>query len=424
MSRTRSRGANAHILAFGGLSLYARKLFAAILSLRGTDAILSAGGVDINQTVAHRTTKVELQGTPCTSPPQELVQSVSGHRADPELAKLTQGDWEPLVAFMADKLLASQLPTNARLAQVAAFIGLRTGHWELFEYCIRRLKKSDKTLAVIPFSNVSAQYDQRLVAAVGLENFARLVREGLIMPPFLFDNDGNYARAYTEAKQDLALAKALAALFCGSSIMLRNRALAEVSGTLSKNSIFSAIAVASMPIESYEETFSDKVGRFLSGTNRRFNVTSRDHFINQAGVALEMVMNEPTAQTMADPPRRGQPVHASFIIPYPLKQENREDWEQLTSGIQQVVRRWGTVSSFYVAGQGAPHPGHQGSAWLQCSLYYSLPDEPTIPLSDTNPHDGEPLLSDALRARVIHAEPSSGPVKDFLPSPLSRNGNS
>jgi hypothetical protein len=419
MSNARSRGGHAHIQAFGGLGLYAPKLFAAIDSLGGRSSLISAGGVDLNQTVVHRTRTLRVKDVTCTSPSRDQVKQALGNRGEIRIARETQRDWEDLLFYLSDTLLASQLPANVHGAQVAALIGCRTGHWLPFELCMRRQKKSDPSLTIVPISNISAQYDQRLAASEGLENFGRLEKQGIINPPFLFDNDGPYSQKHTEARQDVALAKSLAALICGSSLMLRNRAMAEVSDTLAKNSHFAAISTASMPVQGYTETVSEKITRLFSPKKRRINFTTESHLVRQAELALEAALTDPDAQTMADAPRLGTPMHASFIIPLALTPQTREPWERLTSRIQQAIRTWGTVSAFYVAGNGAPHPGHIGRSWLQCSVYYSLPNEPTIPLPAEHEDDQTP---EPRKARVLSAEAPAARIKDFLPSSFSRNG--
>jgi len=421
-NQSRSARGNAHILGFGGLGqLYTPKLTGAAATLGGTSSLISAGTVDLNQTVADRTPVLRIPGVVCTSPSPDQIRHAIGNQGLTSIARETQRDWEDLVFGMVDALLASQLRSSVLGAQLIALIGARTGHGLPFELGIRRAKKSDPTLTIVPLSAISTHYDQRLQAQQGLDLFRSLTADQVTPITFLFDNDGNYARRHTEARQDVAVAKAIAALVCASALMLRNRAMVEVGRSLSKESPFGGISVASMPIQGYSETLGEKVSRFVSPSRPKINLTSIKHIVRQAELAIEAALTDPDARTMADGPVLGTTMHASFIVPLRVDERSLPAWELVTSGIQQAIRlRWPTVSTFYCAGNGAPHPGHVGTSWLQCSLFYSLPATPTIPLRT---EDDDEERRDVVETRVVPTRQTRQLAANALSSAPSRNGH-
>jgi hypothetical protein len=342
-----------------------------------THSIATVGVAEFNlKTMTYHHFDISIPGALNITPPPIEILPAAGFATDADYARQMRQVWLRPAYAMVDKVIN----VNQRLRIVGAEVlwlqGMKTGHSEVAEEALRRLKSKDPSLFISTASVLPDDPHQRPQALIGYKLFEQLHHDGVAHVTYLSDNGGPFALQYKLNILDRYQAVAEASLISASAQFGRTKAFGEISKSLGKLSPFASFAFASRNIESFKDPLSQRVKGWFGGKKASDNLVWLDHVITEAELATETVLTDPTARAIDEAIDLKTPYFVVYTVP--LAMQNGPAWDQLSNEIRRFLRtHWPSATPIFCSGQGTPHPHYSGTSWLQVSAIFPIPPVPT-----------------------------------------------
>lgn len=336
--------------------------------------ILTEGRADFNLMTTSTGSKLGGEGVMDVSPPPSQIKMVMGLSGKQKFSEQNREYWEEVANAMVDRISTAQEQAGLYDSQCLWCQGLGTGHADIAEHMVRKLKRVQPRMKIATDVVVPHDFDkldERVVSGYNL--FTNLWEEGIIEGTLLTDNNSPFAKTYTLKVADNFKVTAIMSWILAPKQFKQNRGVVESIISLGDFGPFTGMAFASETLAIKKETFwwplfKPVVNWVPKGT------LSLPNIIIKSEEAFEQALHNPNNRAIAEEVDTKKPFFAIFSIPLGVD----EVWSDITAQIRKwMSNKYPTAVPIFASAPGVPMPRASGAYHLQCSLVYPLPANPT-----------------------------------------------
>ena len=350
-----------------------------------TERILAVGVAEYNRATFHSFTDGR-DGIVDISPPVTEIKNAAGFVGDRAIAELNRPNWESSSHGLVDRLLALHHQVDLADGESFWFQSFSSGHTRIAEESLHDVKERHPRHFVTTVSTVPEEANLREGIREDPAIFVRYKDAGLVETTILPDALSPLARRFGLAHQDACLAMALATILAAQIHFPRQRGFADIVHGLGRYSAFTGVAVSSRNIVVGREVRGWKTLRRSFGLPQR-GFASLENVLIACQQAAQDTLSDPLTQLIEESIDARKLAILALTVPLKLADTR---WTALAATIKdELTRSHPNITVVFAAGNGVPDPRYQSPYWVQASLFYPLPELPSVIQGILN---AEPML--------------------------------
>ena len=337
------------------------------------DQILAIGVAEYNRATFRPLTDGQ-DGIVDISPALDEIKNAAGFVGDRAIAERNRSNWEGSNHSMVDRFIAMTQELGLADGESFWFQGQSSGHTRLAEESLEDVQTRHPHF-VTAISIVPEEANLREAIRHDPHLFSRFKDRGLVETTILPDAHSPLARRFGLAHQDQCMALALASLKAAQVHFPRQRGLADIVHALGQYSAYTGVAVAARNVVVTREVRGWHTLRRPFGWPPR-GFVSLDDVLTACRQAVHATLTDPLTQTIAEPIDERKLAVLTLTVPFKLSDSR---WTTLAATLKdELIRTHPTVTVVFAAGNGVPDPRYHSPYWVQASLFYPLPEPPTV----------------------------------------------
>lgn len=339
-------------------------------------ALLGIAGTDFNRaTLAHSRLPGILDGKYLGLGPGQ-VSDAFGFLADPEIARRRSGAWKPEIVRMNDRYIAEARAQNVESSFSLVIYSQKHGHSEAAVEMLKdrgvrlpdEIRVGSSLISHEPYLRDAFRHQPLL--AVQLKD------AGLLECTVLPDNLSPIVRRYGRPFQDRLVAKAWATAMAAIWHFPNQRGPADVVHALGRTTALVGLSFGVRHLLPTPKVgWYDPIGRLVGG-GARGKGNLQDAII-QTREAAKDALARPEWRAIDEEinPNR----QAFLAITIPVNRRDLARWRPLVAQVEHwLSNQYPFVTPLWAFGPGTPRPDlvDHSPYWVQCSLFYPIPDVP------------------------------------------------
>jgi hypothetical protein len=334
------------------------------------------GRTEFNRSTAYERTRFNRDGIRDVSPKPTEIMNAFGNANDDDIAAVNRDVQLSVTHDMIGRVLQRRFEVKLVDGQVLWFQGFRTGHGDPAETALRDLKTRSPRTLISMASVLSADRDKRELLPEGHKRWLRLKDAGIIDTVYMGDNNSPFALRNTLEVQDKFLIRGLASLTAAQAHFSINSSLGEIGRRLGEYAAFVGVAAASHPLV-VEPTIPgwNLLRKTIPSLPQRGGGSVQNCIIEAQQTTIQALTDRDSQLIEETIDLEHKPVFICYTVPIQLW--DRKAWLAFSS----EIRRWlgnhyPTAVPIFSSGSGSRDPSFNGSAWLQTTVFFPMPDLP------------------------------------------------